>query len=134
VELLLATARLFHLERYREETKYIYEHDAPPLDLTRCALLICNHAFPQLDHRDCYEQLEMLSACAASAVIGTFEDGYNSPGFSGLDPSNRLHQLHAVAAINQVLFAEEGFSINDADPYDPNNSYLSELLDRKQGK
>ena len=62
------------------------------------------------------------------------EDGYNRPGFSGLDPNDRLHQLYAVAAINHVLFVEEGFSINELDPHDPNNSYLSELLDRKQGE
>jgi regulator of sirC expression with transglutaminase-like and TPR domain len=38
-----------------------------------------------------------------------------------------------IEAINAVLFAEEGFRGNAADYYDPRNSFLDAVLDRKLG-
>ena len=38
-----------------------------------------------------------------------------------------------VADLCDLLFADEGFAGNEADYYDPRNSYLSDLLDRKLG-
>jgi hypothetical protein len=49
-ELLLAVARLGHLERYRQEVAMFHEPGGVA-DLTRCALLITNIFQPQLDHR-----------------------------------------------------------------------------------
>jgi hypothetical protein len=49
-ELLLAVARLGHLERYRQEVAMFHEPGGAA-DLTRCALLITNIFQPQLDHR-----------------------------------------------------------------------------------
>lgn len=38
-----------------------------------------------------------------------------------------------LAAINQVLYVEEGFQGNVENYYDPRNSFLNEVLDRKAG-
>jgi regulator of sirC expression with transglutaminase-like and TPR domain len=38
-----------------------------------------------------------------------------------------------MAALNLVLFVEEGFRGNAGDYYDPKNSFLNEVLDRKTG-
>src|SRR5919204_591812 len=38
-----------------------------------------------------------------------------------------------VAALNALLFGEEGFRGNTASYYDPRNSYLNEVLDRRLG-
>jgi regulator of sirC expression with transglutaminase-like and TPR domain len=41
--------------------------------------------------------------------------------------------LRVIEAINGVLFGEEGFAGNVADYYDPRNSFLNEVLDRRTG-
>ena len=38
-----------------------------------------------------------------------------------------------IVALNRFLFDEHGFTGNAADYYDPRNSYLNEVLDRKRG-
>jgi len=38
-----------------------------------------------------------------------------------------------IVAINRFLFEEEGFAGNDDDYYDPRNSYLNEVFDRRLG-
>jgi regulator of sirC expression with transglutaminase-like and TPR domain len=38
-----------------------------------------------------------------------------------------------IVALNRFLFDEHGFSGNAADYYDPRNSFLNEVLDRKRG-
>lgn len=40
---------------------------------------------------------------------------------------------HAIDAINHQLYEVEGFRANERDFYDPRNSYLNEVLDRKLG-
>jgi regulator of sirC expression with transglutaminase-like and TPR domain len=41
--------------------------------------------------------------------------------------------VHAVRALNRVLFDELGFQGNQQDYYDPRNSYLNEVVDRRLG-
>jgi regulator of sirC expression with transglutaminase-like and TPR domain len=41
--------------------------------------------------------------------------------------------LDLIDAINQHLFAELGFKGNDEDYYDPRNSFLNEVIDRRTG-
>ena len=38
-----------------------------------------------------------------------------------------------IAQINWVLYIEEGFRGNDSEYYDPRNSYLNEVIERKTG-
>ena len=57
------------------------------------------------------------------------------------DLADRVRQrLHAdagphetLARLNQVLFEEEGFRGDDKEYYDPRNSYLNEVIDRRIG-
>ena len=44
-----------------------------------------------------------------------------------------LNRPRFHAALNRVLFDEEGFRGNEADYYDPRNSYLSDVIDRRTG-
>lgn len=140
-ELLLATTRLGHLERYRDEVQQLYE-PGQPVDLTRVALLISNIYQPQLDHRPCFEALEHLVAAAALAVmrkVSALDVGARSiedscSGFEGLDIKDPRHVLAAVQAINELLFVEEGLQVNAADPYDPLNGSLADLLDTHKGE
>jgi hypothetical protein len=140
-ELLLATTRQGHLERYREEVQQLYE-PGQPVDLTRVALLISNIYQPQLDHRPYFEALEHLVAAAALAVMRRVSEVNVGPrsvddscaGFEGLDIQNPQHVLAAVQAINELLFVEEGLGVNGADPYDPLNGSVADLLDTRKGK
>lgn len=139
-ELLLATTRLGHLERYREEVRQFYE-PGQPVDLTRASLLISNIFQPQLDHRPYFEALEHLVAAAAltvmrkvsaAASVHALDDSCSS--FQGLDIRDPGHVLCAVNAINDLLYLEEKIGPNLADPHDPLNGSLADLLDTHKGK
>jgi hypothetical protein len=140
-ELLLATTRLGHLERYRDEVQQLYE-PGQPVDLARVALLISNIYQPQLDHRPYFDALENLVAAAALAVmrkvsalnVGPRSIEGSCSGFEGLDINDSKHVLCAVQAINELLLVEEGLRLNAADPYDPLNGSLADLLDTHKGE
>jgi regulator of sirC expression with transglutaminase-like and TPR domain len=84
------------------------------LDLARASLAIARWEYPRLD-ADAY--LERLDGLARSV------DGVRrSP-----DALGRLHRLR------EYLFVEQGFTGNRDDYYDPRNSFLNDVLDRRQG-
>jgi regulator of sirC expression with transglutaminase-like and TPR domain len=82
------------------------------IDLARAALLVARHEYPELDIDD---YLDRLSALARGADLDT------------ADPLARVHRLR------EHLFEEQGFSGNAEDYYDPRNSYLNDVLDRRRG-
>jgi regulator of sirC expression with transglutaminase-like and TPR domain len=82
------------------------------IDLARAALLVARSEYRDLDI-DAY--LERLAALARGADLDT------------PDPLARLHRLR------EHLFEEQGFSGNAEDYYDPRNSYLNDVLDRRRG-
>lgn len=84
------------------------------IDLARAALSIARWAYPAIDADAYLERLDGL----ARAVDGT----RRSP-----DALGRLHRLR------EYLFVEQGFAGNREDYYDPRNSFLNDVLDRRQG-
>ena len=76
------------------------------LPLDEAALLIAAHAHPGLDVD---AQLRRLDALAGEV---------REPTLDGL---------------RRLLFRDLGFSGNDVDYYDPSNSYLNDVLDRRTG-
>ena len=84
------------------------------IDLARTALLIARREYPALD-LDAY--LDRLAALARGA----------GPAARIPDPLARLHRLR------EHLFEEQGFAGNADDYYDPRNSYLNDVLDRRRG-
>lgn len=84
------------------------------LDLARAALAIARWEYPGLAV-DAY--LDRLDALARGV------DGARRSA----DPVDRLHRLR------EYLFVEQGFSGNREDYYDPRNSFLNDVLDRRQG-
>ena len=85
------------------------------IDLGRAALLIAATEYPMLDVDDELAHLDSLAA-AASNRLGDDRD-----------------PLHAANALSEFLFDEIGFRGNDEDYYDPRNSFLNEVLDRRLG-
>ena len=84
------------------------------IDLARAALSIACWQYPRLDVDAYLERLDGL----ARAVDGV----RRSP-----DALGRLHRLR------EYLFVEQGFAGNRDEYYDPRNSFLNDVLDRRQG-
>jgi len=84
------------------------------IDLSRAALLIARAEYPDLDLQRYLLQLQELT------------DGVRSEEWAG-SPLKRLHRLR------RFLFEKQGFRGNDADYYDPRNSFLNDVLDRRLG-
>lgn len=85
------------------------------LDPGHLALLLAACHYPGLDIRPYLMRLDDLAA-RARARLGR-----------GRAPKR------VIAAINETLFQEEGFTGNTEDYYDPRNSFLNDVLDRKTG-
>lgn len=85
------------------------------IDLAEAALLIATHAYPELDVVHHLARIEGLARALESRI---------QPD-SG--PSQR------ILALNEYLFVELGFAANEKDYYDPRNSCLNEVLDRRVG-
>lgn len=91
------------------------------IDLARAALIFARHEYPDLDIDGYLARIDLLAQGARHKVQGAQRAG----GIS--------NPLDAVAALSSFLFQEEGFRGNSEDYYDPRNSYLNQVLDRKLG-
>jgi regulator of sirC expression with transglutaminase-like and TPR domain len=85
------------------------------IKLARAALTIALTEYPELDV-DAY--VGRIDALALRVRVRTSEPG---------EPAQ------TIAALNAVLFEEEGFRGNRDDYYDARNSFLNDVLDRKLG-
>ncbi len=90
-------------------------NDDPGADLVRIALEIARDAYPELEPGPYLERIDALAARARERCAAV-----DRP-------------IQVLGQINWVLFVEEGFQGNTSDYYDPRNSYLNEVLDRKTG-
>jgi regulator of sirC expression with transglutaminase-like and TPR domain len=85
------------------------------VDVARASLLIAAEEYPTLDVGRYLERLESLGDTVRERA------GAQAPAEGVIDVLNRL------------LFQDEGFRGNSEDYYDPRNSYLNEVLDRRTG-
>jgi regulator of sirC expression with transglutaminase-like and TPR domain len=85
------------------------------IELARCALLMACEEYPGLEVESYLGLLDEL-ACQCRRQL--------RPG-SG--------PYHFIGAINHVLFQQQGFCGNRRDYYDPDNSYLNRVLERRLG-
>lgn len=85
------------------------------LPLDRGALLIARSEYPHLDHARYLSEFDKLSYSVRRSLP------------AGRDP------LQVLEAMNRVLFEQEGYRGNIEDYYDPRNSYLNDVMDRKLG-
>jgi regulator of sirC expression with transglutaminase-like and TPR domain len=84
------------------------------LDLARAALLIAEPEYPGLDVARYVEELDRLGAAAAARITAA-------------------QQRTPLETVVRYLYEEVGFHGNTVNYYDPRNSFLNEVLDRRTG-
>ena len=84
------------------------------IDLAGAALLIAREEYPDLQIERYVERLDALAGELGRRVSE-----------SGIE--------RVASGLSQLLFTEEGFRGNSNDYYDPKNSFLNEVLDRRTG-
>jgi len=85
------------------------------IQLARACLQIAEDAYPGLDVDGYVGEIERFAKRLRARLD------------VGASPEDR------VIALNEFLFADLGFSGNADDYYDPRNSYLNEVIDRRKG-
>jgi regulator of sirC expression with transglutaminase-like and TPR domain len=110
------------MEQYRMTLSEVWEEfervaglPDQDIDLARAALLIAAVEYPNLDLEHQLGILDSLAA-AASRRLG-----------------QRREPLSCVNALSGYLFDEVGFRGNQEDYYDPRNSYLNQVMERRLG-
>ncbi|MGE0682542.1 MAG: SirB1 family protein [Candidatus Binatia bacterium] len=99
----------------RERFAQLVDAANDDFDLAEAALLIAQEEQPELDIAAYLQRLDALAAEVRARVP---------------EPSTPAATL---ARLNELLFQEERLNGNAADYYDPRNSFLNEVLDRKIG-
>ena len=90
---------------------------APPhrdINLARAALLIAQTEYPDLDIT---HYLQVIEDLGLRVRANASYDSIMAP----------------IETLNHILFDEEGFRGNEEEYYDPRNSYLNDVIDRKVG-
>lgn len=85
------------------------------IDLAEAALLMAKEEYPTLDVGDYLARLDAMGAALRATLQGVTEP------------------CRQIEALNHLLFTEHGFRGNSEDYYDPRNSFLNEVLDRRTG-
>jgi len=85
------------------------------IDLARACLMIAQDAYPGLEVERYLGEIERMAIRLRGRL----------PAAGGAE--------ERVAALNQFLFDDQGFWGNTEDYYDPRNSYLNDVIDRKTG-
>lgn len=101
-----------HMKRIRKAWQLIM--DAPSVDLERGAFLIALYRFPGLDIPAYRAQIDAFAETAHSAV-------------------QHAQGIERAFALAEVMCDTLGFSGNEDHYYDPSNSYLNQVIDRRRG-
>lgn len=103
------------VEKSRSRFREIVSGDDELIDLAEAALLIAAEEYPALDVNLHLERLDLIANSARNRIT------------DHADPE----QL--ISALNLTLFDELGFRGNQESYYDPRNSFLNQVIDRRLG-
>lgn len=104
-----------HSSQLEQELQTLVGRAQEEVDLEAGTFLIARLAYPTLDVQHYRQEIDQLAA----EVRDRFTPGISS--------------LAAVKILNQYLFQQKGFYGNRRDYYDPDNSFLNRVIDRRTG-
>jgi regulator of sirC expression with transglutaminase-like and TPR domain len=113
-------------QRARQEFTTLIQGDEASLDLARAALLIAAEEYPHLDFNQHLARLEELAEQVRARMVAL----EMLPAYPPLTVNECFDVLHAM---NSVLFEQERFRGNRIDYYNPQNSFLNRVLERRLG-
>ncbi|HKC12629.1 MAG TPA: transglutaminase-like domain-containing protein, partial [Vicinamibacteria bacterium] len=99
----------------RRQFRDILSRPDAAVDLAEASLLIACEEYPGLDVPAYLARLDAMGSALRERL------------------ADEPRPERAVMALNRYLFQEEGFHGNAEEYYDPRNSYLNEVLDRRTG-
>ena len=98
-----------------ERLRQIVSGPDEDISLAEAALLIAGHGYPDLNVAAYLSRIEELAYMLRLRI----------------DEEDSIPER--ISALNQFLFGELGFAANSEDYYDPRNSFLNEVLERRTG-
>lgn len=102
-------------ENPQDRLRQIMSCPEAEINLAEAALVIARAEYPQLDIADYLHGLDRLAGRISERI------------------ALRATMTERLEALNQCLFEEEGFQGNAKHYYDPRNSFLNEVMDRRCG-
>ncbi len=84
-------------------------------NIAECALIVARHEYPSLDVPGYLRQLDQMAECLRLRL----------PADAG--------KPHVISMLNHYLFRELGYAGNRDNFYDPRNSFLNDVIDRRIG-
>jgi regulator of sirC expression with transglutaminase-like and TPR domain len=111
----LAATQSLLAETKSERLRQIVSGPDEDISLAEAALLIAGHEYPDLPVSAYLSRLDELAHGLRMRI--------------GEDATD----LERIAELNQFLFGDLGFRPNSEDYYDPRNSFLNEVLERRTG-
>jgi regulator of sirC expression with transglutaminase-like and TPR domain len=99
------------LERFASQVR----REDRDIDLAQCCLLIAQDRYPALDVARYMDEIERMALRLRAGMPEAMDLG------------------ERIVALNEFLFGELGYRGNTRDYYDPRNSYLNDVLDRRTG-
>ncbi len=99
----------------RERFMAIARQDDDAIDVAEAALWIAKEEYPSLDVSQCLSEFDRLAARLDA------------------ERAKKLSIAERVARLNHFLFVDCGFSGNQDDYYDPRNSFLNDVMERRTG-
>ena len=84
-------------------------------NIVECALIIAQHEYPSLNIPDYLQQLDQLAEPLRMRL-----------------PAD-ASKPHVISMLNHYLFRELGYAGNHDNYYDPRNSFLNDVMDRRTG-
>ena len=98
-----------------QDFRRVVECPEEKIDLARAALTIAQVDYPDLDIAAYLARIDELAANVTDRLI------------------SKSDIFRSIAALNWVLFQSRGFRGNRDDYFDPKNSFLNEVIERKTG-
>ena len=113
-------------QRARQAFTNLIAGDEASIDLARAALLIAAEEYPSLDIDQYLTRLDTLAAEVRRHLADASEHAVDTP-------MSEHVCIEMLRALNVVLFEQERFRGSRTDYYNPQNSFLNRVLERRLG-